>query len=67
MERVRSSASFVSETPSSAVKEKKKKKSIDGAKSLGEIQKQQDFQLEASTKIVKLDTSKWPLLLKVSV
>ncbi|XP_022911520.1 H/ACA ribonucleoprotein complex subunit 4 [Onthophagus taurus] len=44
------------------VKEKKHKKSKD--KHLGEIQKSQHFQLEASDKIVKLDTSKWPLLLK---
>ncbi|XP_031356320.1 H/ACA ribonucleoprotein complex subunit 4-like isoform X1 [Photinus pyralis] len=42
------------------VKEKKKKKS----KSIGEIQKSNDFHLESSTKIAQLDTSKWPLLLK---
>jgi len=44
----------------STVKEKKKKKS----KSLGEVQKSLDFQVEPSTKIAQLDTSKWPLLLK---
>lgn len=46
------------------MKEKKKKKSKP-ERSLGEIQKNEDFQLESSSKIVKLDTSKWPLLLKV--
>lgn len=50
-------------TATETIKEKKKKKSKD--KNLGEIQKSQDFQLESSTKLVKLDTSKWPLLLKV--
>lgn len=47
------------------VKEKKKKKSK-SEKTLGEVQKSESFQLEASTKQTKLDTSKWPLLLKVS-
>lgn len=48
------------------LKEKKKKKSkLD--KSLGEFQKSESFQLESSTKQTKLDTSKWPLLLKVSL
>lgn len=46
------------------VKEKKKKK-VKLEKSLGEVQKSEDFHVEASTKQVKLDTSKWPLLLKV--
>lgn len=47
------------------MKEKKKKK-IKTEKSLGEIQKSEDFQLESSSTIAKLDTSKWPLLLKVT-
>lgn len=47
------------------VKEKKKKKSK-SEKPLGEIQKSETFQIESSTKQAKLDTSKWPLLLKVS-
>lgn len=41
-----------------------KKKSKD--KELGNIQKEQSFSLEPSEKITKLDTSQWPLLLKVS-
>ncbi|KAI4472120.1 centromere/microtubule binding protein cbf5 [Holotrichia oblita] len=47
------------------IREKKKKKSKDKNFPLGEIQRTEDFQLESSTKLVKLDTSKWPLLLKV--
>ncbi|KAI4472131.1 centromere/microtubule binding protein cbf5 [Holotrichia oblita] len=46
------------------IREKKKKKSKDKNFPLGEIQRTEDFQLESSTKLVKLDTSKWPLLLK---
>lgn len=46
------------------IKEKKKKKKH--LENLGEIQKSTSFQLESSTKVTKLDTSKWPLLLKVS-
>lgn len=46
------------------LKEKKKKK-VKLEKSLGEVQKSEDFHVEASAKQVKLDTSKWPLLLKV--
>lgn len=52
---------------SPTIKEKKKKKSQDKLENLGIIQRQQDFQLESSTKVVKLDTSKWPLLLKVTL
>lgn len=47
-------------------KEKKKKKNK-SEKNLGELQKSQTFQVESSEKQVKLDTSKWPLLLKVSI
>lgn len=50
---------------SSPIKEKKKKKVKDEAKSLGLIQKTQDFLLEPSSAPAKLDTSQWPLLLKV--
>lgn len=42
--------------------EKKKKKE---KKSLGEIQAGQEFLMEPSDKKEKLDTSQWPLLLKV--
>lgn len=41
--------------------EKKKKKE----KLIGEIQREESFHLESSNKIPKLDTSQWPLLLKV--
>lgn len=46
------------------LKQKKKKKVK--ADKLGEIQKETDFALQPSDKISKLDTSQWPLLLKVS-
>lgn len=47
-------------------KEKKKKKIKEEPldEDLGEIQKSGDFQIKPSDKIAKLDTSKWPLLLK---
>lgn len=45
------------------LKQKKKKKVK--ADKLGEIQKETDFALQPSDKIAKLDTSQWPLLLKV--
>lgn len=47
------------------LKQKKKKKVK--ADKLGEIQKETDFALQPSDKIAKLDTSQWPLLLKVSL
>uniref|UniRef100_A0A1B6FK43 Uncharacterized protein n=1 Tax=Cuerna arida TaxID=1464854 RepID=A0A1B6FK43_9HEMI len=34
------------------------------SKSLGDLQKEGDFQIKPSSKVPKLDTSKWPLLLK---
>jgi H/ACA ribonucleoprotein complex subunit 4 len=51
---------FETDTP---VKEKKKKKNK-GEKDLGNIQKSSDFTVESSTIVAKLDSSKWPLLLK---
>lgn len=48
------------------VKEKKKKKSKESVQDVGLIQKNQQFLLEPSTAPAKLDTSQWPLLLKVS-
>lgn len=47
-----------------SLKQKKKKKTKPDK--LGEIQKETDFALQPSDKIAKLDTSQWPLLLKVS-
>lgn len=47
-----------------STKEKKKKK-IKQEK-LGELQKEGDFSIESSNKTSKLDTSNWPLLLKVN-
>lgn len=43
----------------------KKKKKIKQEK-IGEIQKEGNFAVQPSDKIAKLDTSQWPLLLKVS-
>lgn len=45
--------------------EKKKKKN--STEKLAEIQRSETFQLESSDKAAKLDTSQWPLLLKVSL
>lgn len=56
-------AFIVAETDT-PVKEKKKKKNK-GEKDLGNIQKSSDFTVESSTIVAKLDSSKWPLLLKV--
>lgn len=44
---------------------RKKKKKIKQEK-LGELQKEGDFSIESSNKTSKLDTSNWPLLLKVN-
>lgn len=46
------------------IKQKKKKKLK--SEKLGEIQKEGNFAVKPSDKISKLDTSQWPLLLKVS-
>lgn len=46
------------------VKKKKKKKVY---KLLGEVQCKTDFQLESSEHVQPLDTSQWPLLLKVAL
>lgn len=43
-----------------------KKKSKKSKKSVGEIQKESDFRVEPASKVATLDTSKWPMLLKVS-
>ncbi|EFA13038.1 H/ACA ribonucleoprotein complex subunit 4 [Tribolium castaneum] len=51
---------FEADTP---VREKKKKKSK-GDKDLGNLQKGSEFAVEPSSVIAKLDSSKWPLLLK---
>ncbi|XP_030749309.1 H/ACA ribonucleoprotein complex subunit 4 [Sitophilus oryzae] len=48
------------ENPELGAKKKKKSK----GEKLGELQKENHFQLEVSEKIAKLDTAKWPLLLK---
>ncbi|XP_018333182.1 H/ACA ribonucleoprotein complex subunit DKC1-like [Agrilus planipennis] len=53
----------MADTVSAEEKIKKKKKSK-SEKSLGAVQKTQDFSVEPSEKITKLDASKWPLLLK---
>jgi hypothetical protein len=45
------------------VKKKKKKKE---QKLLGEVQCKGDYQLKSSEQIQPLDTSQWPLLLKVA-
>ncbi|KAL3289191.1 hypothetical protein HHI36_003626 [Cryptolaemus montrouzieri] len=45
-------------------KEKKKKSKGDKSIDLGELQKEGNFKVEPSEAISKLDTSKWPLLLK---
>ncbi|XP_052860090.1 H/ACA ribonucleoprotein complex subunit 4 [Anopheles cruzii] len=55
--------------PSPIKKEKKKKKikqepDAEEIENLGELQKSGDFQLKPSEAISRLDTSKWPLLLK---
>lgn len=43
------------------IKKSKKKK-----KSLGVIQTESDFLIQPSNEVPKLDTSEWPLLLKVT-
>lgn len=56
--------------PSSAIKKEKKKKKVkqepgtEEIENLGELQRTVDFQLKPSEAIARLDTSKWPLLLK---
>jgi H/ACA ribonucleoprotein complex subunit 4 len=54
---------FIVAETDTPVKEKKKKKNK-GEKDLGNIQKSSDFTVESSTIVAKLDSSKWPLLLK---
>lgn len=45
-------------------KQKKSKKIKEEIEDLGEIQKNNTFQLKSSDAISKLDSSQWPLLLK---
>lgn len=55
----------MAEADTSVRKEKKKKKiKEEPIEDLGEIQVSGEFQIKSSDKIAKLDTSKWPLLLK---
>ncbi|KAF7697396.1 H/ACA ribonucleoprotein complex subunit DKC1 [Silurus meridionalis] len=49
---------------SSAKKEKKKKKAKVSDEEIGDIQETGDFLIKPESKVVKLDTSQWPLLLK---
>ncbi|TTC00272.1 H/ACA ribonucleoprotein complex subunit 4 [Bagarius yarrelli] len=49
---------------SSAKKEKKKKKTKTIDEDIGEIQEMGDFLIKPESKVAKLDTSQWPLLLK---
>uniref|UniRef100_U5EZN4 Putative centromere/microtubule binding protein cbf5 n=1 Tax=Corethrella appendiculata TaxID=1370023 RepID=U5EZN4_9DIPT len=44
--------------------EKKKKKNKKDSCELGEVQKSNNFQIQPSEAVAKLDTSEWPLLLK---
>ncbi|MCI4386304.1 hypothetical protein PGIGA_G00060820 [Pangasianodon gigas] len=48
----------------SAKKEKKKKKAKISDEEVGEIQEMGDFLIKPESKVAKLDTSQWPLLLK---
>ncbi|XP_035794297.1 H/ACA ribonucleoprotein complex subunit 4-like [Anopheles albimanus] len=54
------------DVPTSPIKKEKKKKKVkqEPEENLGEIQKSGDFQIKPSEAIARLDTSKWPLLLK---
>lgn len=56
-----------SAVPSPLTKEKKKKKSKEAVQDVGYIQKNQQFLVEPSSAPAKLDTSQWPLLLKVNI
>ncbi|XP_026794530.3 H/ACA ribonucleoprotein complex subunit DKC1 isoform X2 [Pangasianodon hypophthalmus] len=48
----------------SAKKEKKKKKAKISDEEVGELQEMGDFLIKPESKVAKLDTSQWPLLLK---